>query len=126
MSLPGILNDVAEVAGLAKALELAREHGGTEISISDADGSVLVRIVGKPAAAVLVERLARVKVVVPMANQRGAKARRARAAELLGSGQSTLKTALACDIHQRTAKRIRAKAKDPLPLFDRPDPDAEG
>jgi hypothetical protein len=118
VSLPGILKDVAEVAGVANALELARRHGGTEIKISDADGSALVAIVGKAAAAELVKRLARGKMMVPMANVRGQKGRRAAAAEMMAKHASARDAALACDIHERTAWRAKAKLRGETPLFD--------
>jgi hypothetical protein len=121
MSLPGLLKDVEEVAGTAVALELARQHGGTMISISDADGSALVLVVGKAAAAVLVERLARGKVMVPMATARGQAGRRAAAAEMLAKGASAQDAARACDIHTRTAWRAKSKTKGETPLFDRED-----
>lgn len=50
--LPSVLREIAEVAGLDAALQLAREHGGTDISIPrkvHAD-HWLVRCVGSAAA----------------------------------------------------------------------------
>ncbi len=121
MSLPGILRHVEEIAGTAKALELAREYGGVEISISDAPNSALVRVLGEEVARALVKRLAREKVVVPMATGRGAGGRRAAAAAMIAAGASQRQAALACDIHLRTAKRVTAKAKEDLPLFGKGD-----
>ncbi len=119
MRLPGILEHVEAVAGRTAALQLAREFGGTMISVSDAPGAALVRIVGQAAASTLVERLAREKVWVPMAGQRGAGGRRAQAAAMFAAGATTREVALAADIHQRTAKRVKAQTKTELPLFER-------
>lgn len=120
-TLPGILKDVEEVAGIAAALELARVHGGTEIKVSDAEGSALVKVVGQKAAAELVDRLARGRVMVPMATVRGQKGRLAAAAEMMAKGASAEEAARACDIHSRTAWRAKARAKGQTPLFDRED-----
>jgi len=120
--LPGILKDVEEVAGTAAALKLAERHGGTMISLSAVEGSAFASIVGRAAAMELVLRLGRGKVMVPMANVRGQKGRRAKAAELIAKGASVRDVALACDIHERTGWRVKAPPKSrPADLFDRED-----
>ena len=121
MSLPGVLGDIEAVAGTAAALQLAREHGGMQIRLSPRSGSALVRCVGPEAAAAIVERLGRGHLMVPMANVRGQRGRRAAAAELQAKGASAREAALACDIHTRTAWRARASSKGKTPLFDRED-----
>lgn len=119
--LPGILADVEELAGVAIALRLARELGGTEINLSDADGSLLVRAIGKENARALVKRRQRgERVVVPMATARGQKGRRANAAAMAAAKATTRQIALACDMHMRTAKRVKKAVKQGarLDLFD--------
>lgn len=120
MSLPGILKDVAEVAGVAKALELARRHGGTVINVSDAEGSALTQVVGREAAAELVKRRGRGRETVPMATARGQRGRRAAAAEMMAKGASVREAALACDIHERTGWRIKAPKLRSADLFEGP------
>lgn len=118
-ALPGILAEISAVAGEAVALKLARERGGTEVQISDKPGSAFVELVGLPAARKIVKALHAGKMTIPMATARGARARRANAARMLAKGATETQTALACDIHARTARRIRAKVKTgSLPLFD--------
>lgn len=116
--LPGILADVEKAAGTKAALDLAARFGGVEISLSAAKGAALVRAVGPEAAAAIVQALGHGKVLVPMAQARGQRGRRAAAAQMMANGASQSKAALACDIHVRTAKRITAKAKDQGDLFD--------
>lgn len=125
MSLPGILQDVAELAGIQKALELARRYGGTQISISDDSDSVLVQVIGQEAAARLVERRSREKVMVPMANVRGQRGRQATARQMLDRGASVRDVALACDIHERTVFRLKAAPEPVADLFDRGEDDAD-
>lgn len=117
--LPGILGDISDAAGEAVALKLARERGGTEVQISDKPGSAFVDLLGLHAARRIVKALGTGKATIPMATARGARARRANAARMLAEGATETQTALACDIHARTARRIRAKVRTgSLPLFD--------
>ncbi len=109
--LPRILAAVEAVAGLKVALKLAQEFGGLEISLSAKKGSALVRAVGHDAALAIVRELGHGKVLIPMATMRGQKGRQAAAAELMAKGVSAQRAALTCDVHSRTAWRIRAKAK---------------
>lgn len=108
-SLPGILADVEAVAGTAAALRLARLRGGTLIYISDRPGSDLVKLLGRPAATALVERLGPGEMMTPMAQARGQRGRRAAAAQMLAKGSTVREAALACDIHTRTAWRVKAR-----------------
>lgn len=111
--LPGILADIAEVAGEAAALELARECGGLQISLSDAEGSTLARAVGADKAKAIVSALGRGRVIVPMATARGQRGRQRAAAELLAKGATGREVALACDVHIRTAWRAKARLARP-------------
>lgn len=118
MSLPGVLGEIAEVAGDAAALKLARALGGTEIKLSARKGGKLARIVGLDQAKAIVEAMGPEKITVPMAGMRGARGRREHAARLMRDGASSTQAALACDIHERTARRIRQRPQAPAPLFD--------
>lgn len=117
-ALPGILADVEEAAGQAAALQLAREFGGTQISLSAAKSSALVRVVGLDAARKIVQKLGRGRVMVPMANLRGQRARRAAATRMFAGGASARDVALACDIHERTAWRAKTPPKPKGDLFN--------
>jgi hypothetical protein len=129
--LPGLLEHVEAVAGTAAALELAKALGGVRISISARPGSTLVKHLGPEVAAALVARLGRGEMFVPMATVRGQKGRRAGAAQMLAKGVSVSQAALACDIHERTAWRLKAAIGEAetrgLDLFaPRPDQGPDG
>ncbi len=115
--LPGILGLGEELAGREAAQRLALRRGGTEIKLSRHPKGVLAQIVGEEAAAKIVDALGPEKVTVPMAHLRGQKGRRAAAAKMLASGASANAVAQACDIHERTARRVRERLKSDLPLF---------
>ncbi|HVY35587.1 MAG TPA: hypothetical protein VG960_14330 [Caulobacteraceae bacterium] len=117
--LPGVLKTIAEVAGEAAALQLAREAGGQEMKFSGRPGSALARIVGDVAAAKIAAELGGEKRTIPMANLRGAGGRRAAAAGLMANGKSAAAAALLTDMHERTARRARRKVQiSKLPLFE--------
>lgn len=117
--LPGILREIADAAGEAAALQLAREAGGQEMKFSDRAGSALSRIVGHEAAVKIVKALGRDKRTIPMAGLRGAGGRRAAAARLMNQGKSAAETARLVDVHERTARRVRQRpAPASLPLLD--------
>ncbi|MFN3858402.1 MAG: helix-turn-helix domain-containing protein [Caulobacter sp.] len=120
MSLPGLLGRIAEIAGEAAALNLARELGGQELKISGRPGGKLARIVGDEAAAAIADAFGPEKITVPMAHLRGQKGRRAAAARMMAAGATVTQAARACDIHERTAWRARADEPQPLPLFPEP------
>ncbi|CAN5611831.1 hypothetical protein BH10PSE5_BH10PSE5_01430 [soil metagenome] len=110
--LPKLLAEVEKAAGVGVALKLAQDHGGTQISLSAAKGSVLTKSVGQAAAALIVKALGHGRVVVPMATARGQRGRRAAAAEMLAKGATINEVVSALDVHNRTAWRIKAKAKE--------------
>lgn len=116
--LPRDLATIEAVAGTAAALELARQFGGTDIALSAAPGSVLVRTVGEEKAQAIVRALGNGKLSVPMANLRGQRARHAKIAELLEKGATVRQVALACDTHTRSVFRRKAKRKAPKPEGD--------
>lgn len=122
--LPGILGTIATVAGEAAALKLARELGGTTIKLSADPAGKLATVVGVEAAEAMVKEWSQgYFLTIPMAHLRGAGARRAQVARMIESKVPTAKAALACDVHDRTAKRIKARLKelaedpDQLPMF---------
>lgn len=112
-TLPGILGEIATAAGEAAALKLARERGGTEVQISARKDSAFVRIVGQAAADKIVKAFGNGKVLVPMATARGQRGRREAAARMLADEKTQTEVALACDIHERTARRILERARNP-------------
>jgi DNA-binding NarL/FixJ family response regulator len=113
----GFLGLVERHAGLEAARDLARKRGGTEIKLSAHPRSVLARIVGADAAKAIVEERGPEKVTVPMGDLRGQKARRAAISHQVAAGRSNSQVALACDVHERTVRRVRERLKTPLPLF---------
>lgn len=123
--LPGILGDIADVAGLDAALKLARARGGTAMKISGRAGGALAQIVGDDAATKIAELLGSIEYTIPMANLRGQKARRAKARMMLQQGVPSSKVALAVDVHLRTIERLRQRERDDpdpqLPLFPTPE-----
>lgn len=117
--LTGKLAEIAEVAGVAAALKLARELGGRELKLSAVKGGKLARIVGQDAATAIVEAFGRgEKMTVPMAHLRGAGARRAAVAKMMAEGASTATAAEVADVHERTARRAKSRPLPSLPLFD--------
>jgi hypothetical protein len=118
--LPGILGEIADVAGEVAALKLAQARGGTEMKISGRAGGVLAQIVGDEAAAKIAELLGPEKYTIPMASVRGRAARQAALAKAMAEGTSSNAAALQHDVHERTARRARRKLKEgPGPLFER-------
>lgn len=116
---PGVLARIAEAAGDEAAQKLALRLGGTEMKISGRKGGKLARLVGDEAARKIAEALGPEKITIPMAHVRGQRGRRIAAAKMLAGGATAAQTALACDVHERTAFRVReAVAKGSLPLLD--------
>lgn len=121
--LPGILARIAEVAGTQAALTLAREVGGTEISIPSRPRprSPLAKMVGLDAARAIANHVGHGRVLIPMAGLKGQAGRRVAVARLQAQGLSAAKAAIAVDVHERTAWRARQRVRKAtrLPLFDR-------
>lgn len=118
-TFPGVLGVIERVAGKDAATKLALRAGGTVMTFSPRPSGALAKIVGPEAAKAIVAELGAEKYTIPMAHLRGQKGRRAVAARLLAQGASSAQTSLACDIHERTARRIRKKSQEKAPLFDR-------
>lgn len=116
--LSGKLGEIADAAGPAAALKLARALGGHEIKLSARPTGKLAGIVGAEAARSIVAALGGGKITVPMVNLRGQAGRRAAAARLLDSGASVSQAADATDTHERTIFRVKSKLKASGGLFD--------
>ena len=109
--LPGLLGVIEAIAGGAAATRLALKAGGTEMKFSSHPKSALARIVGAEAAKAIVAELGAVKYTIPMAHLRGQNGRRAEIARRLAADQSAAEVALACDVHERTVRRVRKRLK---------------
>jgi len=117
--LPGILGFIAQIAGESAATRLALAAGGTEMKFSPSPSGALAKIVGADAAKKIVQELGPEKYTIPMGHLRGQQGRRTQAARMLAEGKSANEVAKACDVHERTARRVRKKLKSQadLPLF---------
>jgi hypothetical protein len=108
--LPGIAGQIEQAIGLDLTVRLLKRRGGCELHIPRrVAGSTLAEIVGEDAAAKIVAALGPGKVLLPCGHLRGQFARRADAKAMLRAGKSLLEVALTCDIHTRTASRLRAE-----------------
>ncbi|MBK5958797.1 hypothetical protein CCR97_11330 [Rhodoplanes elegans] len=114
--LPGLLAEIAEVAGLDAALALAAARGGTRVRIPAQadDDHWLVRCVGRKAADAICihfrqgsNRPRGVYVEVPLG--RTANARRVMA-QALARGASAAEAARAAGMTERSAYRMRRRA----------------
>lgn len=117
--LPGILGVIAEITNESVATRLALAAGGTVMTFSARANGRLAKIVGAEAAKKIATELGAEKYTIPMAHLRGQRARRAQAAEMLVGGATLNEVAKACDVHERTARRVKALLKEEpeLPLF---------
>ena len=119
-ALPGILADIARVAGNGAAVKLAQARGGTDMEIpkNPGPGSQLAKIVGVEAARKITKEIGHGRLFIPMGVWRGQKARRRAAAELSDKGLSAPKVALATDMSARNVHRVRNGMRERMPLFD--------
>ncbi len=107
--LPGVLAEIAGVAGREAALAIALAHGGDDgwdvpRSLDGAAGRDLAALIGPEAAEAVVRRLGGGAVSVPMA-------RRAVGGWLSGRGFSTPEIAAALGVTRRAARRYRRAAR---------------
>lgn len=121
-NLPDVLQRIAMCAGLGAAMALAKAYGGIRINIpKKVEDSELAKIVGLDAAEKIVKALGHGQCLVPMGAARGEAARREVARRVLRNGGTSVEAALAADISERTAWRVRAGMKESgpetLPLF---------
>ena len=113
--LPGILAEIADVAGKEAAWALAMAYGGSRVYIkADPSGGYwLVELVGAEAAAAICDYLkvgrSGAYILIPQAKQ---SAQRQRLYRALADGMSADQAALASGMHVRTAFRARRKLKE--------------
>lgn len=116
--LPGILGEIAEIAGEGAALQVAAAKGGLEkVHIPYAANLYpdhwLVKAVGAEKAAKIAEALGGdAKVDIPLGPLGGSRHRAKHALKkALGSGSSTASAARLAGVHQRTARRAKMAAQ---------------
>jgi len=128
-SLPGLLGEIADIAGNDVALEIARNYGGTRVSIppqAEAD-HWLVLLVGHEVADRICRGLAIIdadgrpgairREVLPIGPNSVLKLARRRAAEALENGASGREAARQAGLHERTIWRMKTRDKDQGELF---------
>ena len=124
-TLPGVLGEIAEVAGLPAALALAREHGGTEVylPIRPDPNHWLVACVGPEAAEAICTHYAvrdadgraigNFRLLIPLAGTGAyAQVRRRLIQELREGNGGVPAAARKAGVHERTAWRYKAKLRD--------------
>lgn len=101
--LTGVAAEIEDMIGTELTLKLLAERGGTRISVPmKAAGSALADIIGEEATEILIEEMGVNPVILPNANFRGMRARRARGQEMLRRGASLQEVALEIGCHVRT------------------------
>ncbi|MBK1625214.1 helix-turn-helix domain-containing protein [Afifella marina] len=117
--LPGILAEIAEVAGEEAAHAIARARGGTRVYLPGRadDDHWLTRCVGREAADAICRHFAAggpdgssgASYLIPLGQAGSTKGRRRALAAELRRGASVAEAARAVGMHERTAWRMRAK-----------------
>lgn|GEM_PF-1881362 len=120
--IPEGLKEIADVVGVAAALQLAHAKGGLRIYIpKTVKGSDLAKTIGDEAAQKMFEVFGHGNIDVPMGPARGAGGRREVVRRVLAEGGSAEQAAIAGDVHVRTVWRVKADMRDSgpetLPLF---------
>lgn len=123
-SLPGLLGDIADIVGPEIALDIARSHGGTRISIpakAEPD-HWLTTLVGMATAEKICRGLATMdadgkmrgvsREILPLGPASALRSARRRAYEALDSGASAREAARQAGLHERTIWRMKAKDDD--------------
>lgn len=123
-SLPGILADIADIAGMDVAYEIARSHGGTRVSIPPraVAGHWLTELVGFETADKICQGLATLDPdgklrgvqheVIPKGPAAVLKAARRQARTALARGVSVREAARISGLHERTIWRMKADEDD--------------
>ncbi len=111
--LPGVLAEIASIAGESAAVAVARARGGTRAYIPGEDGlrdgHWLVAAVGMEAARAIARRLGGGDVDVPLGPYAGSRARIHQAIrEGLRSGQSEAAIARMAGVADRTVRRHKS------------------
>ncbi len=122
--LPGLLGDIADIAGLQVAYKIAQSHGGTRVSIPARaqEGHWLTELVGYETADEICRGLATLStrgVLKGVSNEtlpRGPASliqnARREARRLLKTGMSAREVARATGLHERTIWRMKENSKD--------------
>ncbi len=116
--LPGVLAEIAEVAGLIAALAVAEKLGGgrTHFPASAADDHWLTRLVGREAADKICAHFRAtsrggIQVDIPLGPRGFYRNARKRALALMAEGVSTYETARRLGIDRSTVRRLKARSK---------------
>lgn len=121
--LPGLLGDIADIAGLQVAYKIAQSHGGTRVSIPPRaqDGHWLTELVGFETADKICRGLATLDAkgllkgisneVLPRGPASLLQNARREARHLLASGMSVRQVARATGLHERTIWRMKEDFK---------------
>lgn len=122
--LPGILADIADIAGVQVAYEIARSHGGVRVSIPPRaqDGHWLTELVGFDVADEICRGLSTLdpegklrgvqNEVIPRGPAALLKAARRQASKALAEGKSAREAARISGLHERTIWRMKADEDD--------------
>lgn len=110
--LPHLLREVAEIAGIDAALQLARARGGRKLYVPEHPTSGLVAEIGEAAADALTTLYGRDTVVVPLGPTGSAKVARRAVAEALGRGCSAAEAAVIGGVTTRTVHNIRRRRRE--------------
>lgn len=119
--LPGILADIADIAGPEAALKIAQSHGGTRVDLPPQakEGHWLTDLVGFEVADKICRGLAVIdaddrrvglqRCVIPRGAASLLKTARRKAAEALDAGKSVRDAARISGLHERTIFRMKAE-----------------
>lgn len=119
--LPPVLRRVGEVAGLAAAVQIARDFGGTEIYIKKTiePDHILVRSLGRKAAEAVLDAFGPGALEVPLGPSCHGRQLARAIRDRLNAGQSEREIARALSCHIRTVRRHRARQpSNQLDLFE--------
>lgn len=110
-ALPGVLREVAALAGLGAALQLARAKGGIRVYVAKQPSPRLSAEIGDAAAAALSRLYGGEHVDIPLGPE-GGRARAYRAAgQALAQGLSAGAAARRSGLTERAVYRIKAKRR---------------
>lgn len=129
LDLPGILAEIAQIAGDAAALQVAAAKGGLEKVHFPHPGRLkpghwLVEAVGIEAALRIAAVLGGAKLDIPLGPLAGSRNRARQALRrALGEGSSPAAAARLAGVHQRTARRHKCAPAAPSAQLGLPLPD---
>lgn len=113
-ALSGVLAEIAEAAGPAAALQLARDLGGSSIYVARAPkaGSLLVDAVGLEAARAIARIYGGENIQVPLGPMAGGPLRRAEIRRRLNQGVSAQRIARDLGVLRQTVQKIKKVMMD--------------